>query len=194
MPGCAIGSNLPNHAERQVFRGHAFAQPATHQDQHGLRLALGHALRGQYMLDFGGPDAECQGSEGTVGAGVAVAADDGFSRLRQPQLRSDHVHNPLLGRVHIEQLHAEVFAILLQGCDLARCDRIGDRGPARLGRNVMVDGRHRALRLAHATAGCPQSVESLRRGDLVDQVQINVKQRRLPGGDTDHMLLPNLLE
>ena len=58
----------------------------------------------------------------------------------------------------------------------------------------MVDGRNRALRLAHAAAGFAQSVEGLRRCDLVDQVQINVKQRRLPGGDTDHVLVPNLLE
>jgi hypothetical protein len=58
----------------------------------------------------------------------------------------------------------------------------------------MVDGRNRSLRLAHAAAGCPQSVESLRRCDLVHQVQINVKQRRLPRGHTDYMLVPNLLE
>ena len=35
------------------------------------------ALRGQHVPDLAGADAEGQGAEGAVGAGVAVAADDG---------------------------------------------------------------------------------------------------------------------
>ena len=66
--------------------------------------------------------------------------------------------------------------------------------PAGFGRNVMVDGRNRALRLAHAATGYSQSLEGLRGCDLVDQVQIDVKQRRSSGRNTDHVRIPDLVK
>ena len=91
------------------------------------------------------------------------------------------MHNALLGRIHVEQRHAEIFAILLQGLNLPRRNGIGDGRAARLGRNVVVDGRDRALRLAHFAARHSQSLEGLRRSDFVHQVQIDVKQRQSSG-------------
>ena len=53
----------------------AGSSPST-VDGHGGRPLLGQGLGGQDVLDLAGADAEGQGAEGTVGRGVAVAADD----------------------------------------------------------------------------------------------------------------------
>ena len=114
------------------------------------------------MLDFRSSNAKCQRPKCAVRAGVAVAADNGHARLRQSQFRADHVHDALLGGIHIEQRHAELFAVLLQGLNLPRRNGIGDGRAARLGGNVVVDRRDRALRLAHLATGHSQSLERLR--------------------------------
>ena len=57
------------------------------------RAPLQQALRGQHVLDLAGADAEGERAEGAVGGGVAVAADDGHARLREPELGPDDVHD-----------------------------------------------------------------------------------------------------
>ena len=37
-----------------------------------------------------------------------------------PQLRTDHVHDSLLGRIHVEEADAELFAVGLQRGNLLR--------------------------------------------------------------------------
>ena len=49
-----------------------------------------------------------------MSAGMAVAADDRHSRLRNPEFRTNHVHDPLFGRIHIEQPDSEFLAVCLQ--------------------------------------------------------------------------------
>ena len=87
---------------------------SAHVNQHGFRLALRQALGGQHVLDFGGANAEGQRAERAMGAGVAVAAYDGHARLGQSEFRTDDVHDALVGRIHVEQRNAEIFAIFLQ--------------------------------------------------------------------------------
>jgi hypothetical protein len=65
------------------------------------------------MADLGGADAEGEGAERAVGAGVAVAADDGLAGLRDAELGSDDVHDAAQV-LHAEQLDAEVGAVLLE--------------------------------------------------------------------------------
>ena len=163
-------------------------------NQHGLRFALRQALRGQHVLHFRSSDAEGQRAKSAVRAGVAIAADDGYAWLGQAQLRADHVHNALLRRIHIEQGHAEFFAVLLQRLNLARRDGIGNRRTAWFGGNVVIHGRDCALGLPHFAARRAKAVERLRRGHLVHQMQIDIQQRRLPGRNAHYVLIPDLLE
>ena len=63
--------------------------------------------------------------------------------------------------------------------ELAPGNRVGDR-PVDLGRrDVVVGGRDGEVGPADATAREPQAVEGLGRGDLVDEVEVDVEQVRL---------------
>jgi hypothetical protein len=48
-------------------------------------------------------------------------------------------------------------------------------------RHVVIHRRDRQIGPPHLPAGEPQPLECLRRGDLVDEVQVDVEQRRLTG-------------
>jgi len=136
------------------------------------------------MLNLRCSDAERQRAKSSVSAGVAVAADNSHSRLRKAQFGADHVHNPLVGRVHIEQQNAEFFAVLLQRCNLPCGDWIRNRRTSRLGGNVVIYRGHGSLWLAHSPARRSQPVKSLRRSNLMDKMQVDVEQRLLSGGST----------
>ena len=84
---------------------------------------LQQALGREHMSDLGGADAEGERAEGAMGAGVAVAADDGLARLRQAELRADHVHDAALLAAAAEQLDAELGAVALQLRDLPGAPR-----------------------------------------------------------------------
>src|SRR6478752_4904586 len=68
---------LSDDVKRQVLRGHARAEDAIAANAQLLRLLHAQSLSCESMRAFRGADAEREGSEPTVGAGVAVAADDG---------------------------------------------------------------------------------------------------------------------
>jgi hypothetical protein len=111
-----------------------------------------------------------------VSAGVAVSADDGFAGLSESELGSDYVDDALVGRVYVEQLDAEFFAIFLQRFDLAGGDWIGDWSSAWLGGDIVIHRGDGALGLSDFSASPTQTVEGLRRCDLMYQVQIDVEQ------------------
>ena len=128
----------------------------------GLRLRQG--LGGQDVLDFAGADAEGEGAEGSVGAGVGVAADDGHAGLGGAELGSDHVDDALVAVLHVEELDAEVGAVLAQGVDLLGGDLVDDVeavGGAG-GGDVVIDGGDVAVGTADLAAGQAQAVEGLR--------------------------------
>jgi hypothetical protein len=125
---------------------------------------------------------------------MAVAANNGHARLCQAQLRPDHVHNPLLRRIHIKEPDTKFPAILLQGFNLSRGNGVGDRGTARLGWNVVVYRGYGSQRLPDPAPGRSQAIESLGRGNLMDEVQVNVKNRRPTAGFGYQVGGPDLFE
>ena len=149
-------------------------------------------LGGQDVLDLAGADPEGQGAERAVGAGVAVAADDRRAGERQAELGPDHVDDPLMAAVDVVERDAELAAVGPQRLDLPARERVADVELV-LGRHVVVDRRERQVGPAHAPAGQPQAVERLRARHLVDQVTVDVEQRRLAGGG-HHVAVPDLLE
>ena len=129
-------------------------------------------------------------------AGVRVAADDGHARLGRAQLRPDHVHDALRGVLHVKKLHAEVRAVLAQRLHLSIRNLVGDHEPVvHAGRgHVVVDGRDVAFGMAQLAASESQAFKRLRRGDLMDQLQVDVEDRRLAFGFGDDVLLPDFFE
>ena len=173
-------------------------QFAVDVDRHRLERPQRQRLGGEHVLDLRGADAHRQRAEGAVGGGVAVAADDRHARLGQPELRADDVHDALLDVAHRVQPDAEFGAVAPQRLDLGARDRVGDRLVDVDRRHVVVLGGDREVGSAHRAAGQPQSVEGLRAGDLVDEVQIDVDQigftrGALAGAGDHHVVGPNLL-
>src|SRR5208282_750259 len=194
MSGGAIGADASDNSERQVLCRHALRQLSAHVDLHRLRFFLRQALRGQHMFHFRCSNAKRQRSERAVRRGVTVAADNRHPRQRDAQFRADDVHNALLRRVHIEERDPELAAIFLQRFNLLRSNRVGDRQAPRSGRDIVVDRCHRAQGLPQTPAIRAQTVESLRRSHFMHQVQIDIEQRRLPFGSSNHVRLPNFLK
>ena len=116
-----------------------------------------------------------------------------------PQLRADDVDDPLPVGAERVQLDAEVGAVLLQRRDLQRRRVVEHRdlpvAPARGGGRRVIHGGHRPLGAPHLEAALAQPGEGLRRGDLVDQVQVDVEDgRRVGAGGAHQVGLPDLLE
>src|SRR5438876_2356251 len=163
-------------------------------DQHRLRRALRQRLRCQNMLDLRSANTEGQRAERAVSTSVAIAADDSHARLREPQLRANHMHNALLGRVHVEEANLEFAAIFLQRFDLFFCDRIKNWGAPWFGRDIVVNCGDRPKWFADLATSDAQPIKCLWGSNLVDEVQIHVKQCGLAWRRRDDMLVPNLFE
>ncbi len=115
-----------------------------------------------------------------MGAGVAVAADDGHARLGESKFGADYVDNALLGRIHVKKPDAEGAAVLLQRFNLLFSDGIENRRTTRLCRNVVVNCGEGAQRLTNFASGHTKPFKRLWRRHLVDEVQIHVQERLLP--------------
>jgi hypothetical protein len=127
---------------------------------------------------------------------MRVAADNGHTGFGETKLGSDNVDDALLGRLDIEEFDAEVGAIFSQRFDLLVGNLIDDVETVcdAAGGDVVIyrgDGSVGAAQLATSHA---ETVEGLRAGDLVDQMQIDVENARLACGFNDKMLLPYLFE
>ena len=168
--------------QHDVLGGDAGRQLAVDGHGHRLRPAQRQGLGGEHVLDLAGADAERERPERAVRAGVRVAADDGDAGLGEPELRTDDVDDALARVVHRVQADAELGAVLPQRLHLGAAHRIGDRQQRVGGRDVVVLGGQRQVRPPHAAAVQPQPVEGLRRGDLVDEVEVDVEQVRVRPG------------
>jgi hypothetical protein len=125
---------------------------------------------------------------------VGVAADDGRAGERKSLFRADDVDDPLADVVHTEQCNTEVSAVVFKSLDLFGADGIGNTETAVCCRDIVVRDRERRGWAARTAPGQFQPFEGLRRGDLMDQLPIDVQQggpvRFLPY----EMCVPNLVE
>ena len=185
------GAEAADRRQDQVLGGDPVAELARVGDPHRPRAPLDQALGREHVLDLGGADPEGERAEGAVGRGVAVAADDRQPRLGEPELGPDHVHDPLAVGADRVDRDPELLAVSLQRLDLDARELVGDQLRRRrpVGGHVVVGGGDRPVGPADLAPLEPQPVERLRRGDLVDEVQVDVDQ---PLGDL--VGLPDLVE
>ena len=160
-------------------------------DVHRLGFVLLHALRGQHVFDFARADAESQSAERAVRRGVAVAANDCLPGLRETQFRADHVHDALVVAEHVEQRDAGFAATAFQGVKLPARGRIQNRQIAVLGRDRMVHDGEGQVGPAHFAAGGLQSRKRLRGRHFMNEVTVDVNERRFSGRLADEVRLPN---
>ena len=194
----AAGADLGDDGQDDVLGGHARLQGALDVDGHGLERLQGQRLGGHDVLHLGGADAQRQGAEGAVGGGVRVAADHGHARLGEAQLRADDVDDPLLGVAQGVQADAELLAVVAQGLDLGAAGEIGNRLVDVQRGGVVVLGGDGEVRAAQRAAGQPEALEGLRRGHLVDQVEVDEEKVGLGVGSfafalAHHVRVPDFL-
>ncbi len=189
----AAGAGVRDQRQHHVLGGDALGQAAVDRDGHRPRARLGEGLGGEHVLDLGRADAEGDRAERTVGRGVRVAAHDRHARLRQAELRADDVDDALLDVAERVEAYAEVGAVLAQRLDLRAGDRVGDRLVPVDRRDVVVLGREGEVGAADRAVGEAQAVEGLRRGHLVEEVEVDEEEVGLSGCAPDDVLVPDLL-
>ena len=146
------------------------------------------------MLHFAGADAEGQRAERAVGGGVAVAADDGHAGLRESEFRADHVDDALPVAVHAEAANAEFGAVGFELVELFGGDLVDDGQRAIRGGNAVVGGGDGEIGTADFEAALAQALEGLRRGDFVDQVQVDEQQGGSAGLLVDYVRVPEFFD
>mmetsp|Transcript_14019 Transcript_14019/g.39944 ORF Transcript_14019/g.39944 Transcript_14019/m.39944 type:complete len:229 (+) Transcript_14019:1805-2491(+) len=181
-----------------VLRGHALAQFSINVDEHVFGLALWEGLGREDVLYFARSNAECQRAERTMRCRVGVATHSDAPRKGESLFWADDVNDSLPLIRHAEVLDAKVLHILFQLEDLGAAggflDELGDIDEAGsvLCGDVVVHRRQGAVGASDAAVGKAESLEGLRRGDLVHQMPIHVYQRRhaIVGHD---MVVPDLV-
>ncbi len=177
------GTDLADHGEHDVLGGDAERQFAFDAHLHVLHL-LGHqALGGEHMLDLGGADTVGQRTEGAVGGSVRVTANHGHARQCRALLRADHVDDALTHVVHLEFEDAEIVAVLVQRLHLNARNLVGNGLQTTLalalgGRHVVVRGGDVGVDAPRLAIGQAQPFEGLRRRHFVEDVTVDVDQRR----------------
>ena len=109
-------------------------------------------LGGQNVFHFRSADAEGQRAKCAMGAGVAVAANDGHAGLGDAEFRTDYMHDPLFGRLNVIERNAELGAVGAQGIHLFSRDGIGDDQPVGCGGDVMIHRGDRPVGAAHGSS------------------------------------------
>ena len=192
MTGPAGNPDLGDDPQDQVLGRDPPGESTGDFDCHRFRWGLPDGLGGEDVLDLGGADPEGESTEGPVGRGVAVTADDQHPGLGQALFRADHVDDPL-PRV-VDPVHDDPVpgAVVPQGFDLAFRQRVEDAEMATGGGYPVIDCGKREVGPADLPPGLLQAGEGLWGGDFVHQVHVGVEQGRVAG--CDHMGVPDLLE
>ena len=196
MPQCAVDPDRGEDAEREILGRKMCRQRAGHGKPHRPGFAQPQRLRREHMFDLRGADAEGERAERAVGRGVAVAADDRHPRPGTPLLGGDDMDDAVARIAHLEPLDPVAFAILDQPGELRARLRIGDRGDAvglRDGGDIMVEQRQRPPRLPHPASARLEPGKGLRRGDFVEQMEVDVEQGFAPVVE-DAVAIPDAIE
>src|SRR3954468_21045713 len=127
--------------------------------------------------------------------GVAVPANDGHAGLSVALFGTDDMNDSLALVGEIEELNAGVVAILAESLDLLRGDRVDDVEAVGGNRwDVVVDRGDGAIGTADLAAIDAQPFEGLWGSDLVNEMEVDVNERRLTGGFAHDVRRPDFIE
>ena len=193
MPRATGRPDDADDVQDHVLGGTADGQGPLDADQHVLVFLGLQRLGGHDVLDFGSPDAECQRTDRAVGRGVRIAANHSHSGQGRALLRTNDVHDPLAQVVHAEFGHAVLFALGVQRIDLKLRDGIRDAVDA-VGRGYVVVGdRKVGVQAPEFATGQFQPFEGLGARDFMQQMAVDVEDRRAIGLLANHMGIPKLV-
>ena len=107
--------------------------------------------------------------------------------------RADDVDDALPGIFHVEKFDTEFRRIGTQGFDLEARFRIRYAECPRLCGDVVIRHRQSRIRPPHGTARHPQTFESLRAGDLVHEVAVDIDEAGAVLALMDKVRIPDLV-
>ena len=197
VAGTAGGADAADDRKDDVLCRHAARQRAFDVDAHVLHL-LGHqALRGEHVLDLGSADTVREAGESAMRAGVGIAAHHGHARQRRALLRTDDMDDALaLVEVRKVDLGAEFLDVGVERLDLQARERIAHAGEAFVpvgGRRVVIGGRDYRFGAPGLAPRLAQSLVGLRARHFMDEVPIDVEQRRAVVLGVDDVAVPKLV-
>ena len=190
MPLAARDAELADRREDHVLSGEAERQRADEVDLHRSRPGLRQRLGREDVLDLGRADPERESADGAVRRGVAVTADDRHARLREAELRTDHVDDPLATAAGREEPHVELVAVRTERVELLRGEGVRDRALG--GRHVVIHCRHGQVGPADTPAVHAERLERLGARHLVDEMEVDPEQRRPVTAVGDEVGIPDL--
>ena len=191
MPGPAGRADAADHAEDQVLGIHTDRRLAGDGDPHGFRSALEQRLRGEHVLDLAGADPESERAERAMGRGVTVAADDRRAGQREPLFGTDDVHDSLPSIQQRQIRDRELPDIVLERGNLQASGFVRNSANPAFGRNVVIGDRQRQFRAPDRSPGRAEALESLRTGDFVNEMAVDVEQRDSVVAGLDHVTIPD---
>ena len=101
----------------------------------------------------------------------------------------------LAARINIVERYIEIGAVLAELLDLLPCYRVADfLGPRFVSGDVVVYRGDRQIWTPYGPVGETQTLESLRRGDFVHQVQVDVENCGFAFRFSNEMRVPDLFE
>src|SRR5882672_11434052 len=103
------------------------------------------------------------------------------------------MHDALILAVHVEEADAGFAAVFFESLELQARVGIKDRKSAVFGRNGVVHHRESEVRAAHLAAFRLKSGEGLRGSALVNQMAVNIDERRMAGRFVNNVGVPDLL-
>ena len=150
------------------------------------------------MFHLRGADALGHRPESAVGGGVGIAADHGHARQGGARFRPHDMDNALAPVVDLELGDAKVPAVVIQGLHLLAGQGIADAVHAAAALagfrgDIVFRRRQVGIPPPGLATGQTQTLEGLRRSHLVNQVAVDVDQRRTVVALVHQMGIPELV-
>ncbi len=186
--------DLADQVHDQIFSSHAARELAVNSQLIRFWSGLTKRLCCKYMFNLTRSDAERQRSKRAVSRRMRIAAYDRHSRLGQTQLGTDDMHDPLFRTVEVVQADTEFGTVLPERFDLLPGNGIGNGQAAIGGWNIVILRGDRQLGLTDPATRQAQAFKRLWTGHFVNQVQVDIENRMLPGLMIDYVLVPDFLE
>jgi hypothetical protein len=127
---------------------------------------------------------------------MGVAADDGHAGQRGALLGAHHVHDALAPIENVELTDAVLATVPIQRLHLLPRHQIGDAveaGPPIVRGDVVIRGRQIRGHPPGPAASELQALERLGRGDLMQQLLVDVEHGLTVLSDPHHMGIPDLV-
>ena len=127
------------------------------------------------MFHLGGADTEGQGSEGSVGGGMGVAAYQSYPRNGDAQLRAYDMHNALPFMAETVERDIELLTVIYKSLHLNPAQFSAGSDVRGGGGYVVIHGSPGAFRTADLSVMKSQSGKGLRAGNFMKEVSVHVE-------------------